>query len=585
MSRREALSFPPAAVAGQADEAVAGPYGASQLGASQAALIVVNPSGNRARVALHPLPFTIGRQGDCDLVLRDNRASRAHARISETEGVYFVEDLKSRHGVVVNGAVIRSPWKLCNGDVIEFGISDSYKVIFTVEEAEIHRLMDQLGATGTHAVGTTSLGKLRALVEVARTVQNALSTESVLGAVVDAALTVTGAQRGYLLLRDGEHLKVSVARDHKGKPLPLDSLQVPSEVLENALSERRDLLSMNFGEQTPHKPGLSTSQLPVRSMICVPLVKITAAPTGNAEETMMLRQTANTVGILYMESRVGTAELTSGDRELLQTLAVEASTIIENARLLEQERLRIKLDDELNIAREIQQSLMPRHLPSTGWFRAAAASIPSLQVGGDYYDLRQLGSDTWAFVVADVSGKGVSSAILASLLQGAFLAGGLAAMRLDHLMSHVNHFLTERTGGEKYATLFCGVMSIDGLLRWSNAGHCAPILLRRSGEMVRLEASSLPLGMLEEATYTIERTQLQPGDKVIVYTDGVSEAANAMGRFFDAKRIESVARNCAAGSCKEMIDNLFSAVDAFTEDTPQGDDVTAVVVEYSPPAS
>lgn len=548
----------------------------------QATLLVINPSGNRTRLTVSPVPFNIGRQADNHFVLRDNRASRNHARIGADNGEYFVEDLKSRHGVLVNGSRINGRQKLVSGDRIEFGVSDSYKLIFTVEEAEIQRLMDQLSSPATRPGGAPSnLSKLRALVEVARTVQSSLSTTTVLSAVVDAALTVTNAQRGFLILKKADGLEVAVARDQRGMNLPASELHIPMRIIEKALAQRRDLLSMNLDlrEQIRNDPDVTTSQLPVTSMVCVPLVQIRAG--GNSEETLVMSAVQDTVGVLYLESQLGASDLSVGDRELLHTLATEASTILENARLLEQERLRQKLDEELKIAREIQQSLMPRKLPESGWFRAAAASIPSLQVGGDYCDVRLVGPDQWAFVVADVSGKGVSSALLASLLQGAFLAGGHVNMRMDDLMSQVNHFLVERTEGEKYATVFCGVVGKDGDLRWSNAGHCPPLVLRRSGEILKLDATSLPLGMLEEATFEVEHTQLEPGDKIIVYTDGVSEAQNRQGHFFETKRLELLLRASAGKSCDALIQSVINAVETFTEGEPQSDDITAVVMEYA----
>jgi len=548
---------------------------------NHATLMVMNPSGNRSRVAISRLPFEIGRQAGNDLVLRDNRASRQHARIVESDGEFLVEDLQSRHGVFVNGHRIDTRQCLSNGDVIEFGVQDSYKLIFTVEEAEIQKLMDQMSTTSARAGGAPSnLSKLRALVEVARTVQNSLSTETVLSAVVDAALTVTGSQRGFLFLLNGDDLEVSVARDDRGMAVPLSALHVPTRLILRALRDRRDPLSMRLDSLTPaDDPDVSTAQLALNSAVCVPLVRVR---TGSSEETLVMSAKADTLGVIFLESRLGKTDLTVGDRELLQTLAIEASTILENARLLEQERLRQKMDEELKIAREIQQNLMPRKLPNSGWFRAAASSIPSHQVGGDYCDVSELEPDVWGFVVADVSGKGVSSALLASLLQGAFLAGGYADMRIDQLMAHVNQFLTERTEGEKYATLFCGVLRKNGLLRWSNAGHCPPMLIRTSGAILKLEATGMPIGMLPGVTFGVEHTQLEPGDKLLVYTDGVSEAQNRAGQFFETHRMEILLRENAPQSCEQLIQTLIRAVETFTEDVPQGDDITAVLMEYRP---
>jgi sigma-B regulation protein RsbU (phosphoserine phosphatase) len=188
------------------------------------ALAVVTPSGNRRRVQIEPLPFLIGRQGDNHLVLRDNRASRTHARIVSENGEYFIEDLNSRHGLYVNGE--RITWhKLCNSDRIDIGFQDSYRLIFTLEEDEIHRFLEQIGAPV--GAGANNLSKLRSLMEVARALQTSLSTGDVLAAVVDAALAVTGAERGFLLLRKDDDLDVRVARDRSGAPLAADDLGVP----------------------------------------------------------------------------------------------------------------------------------------------------------------------------------------------------------------------------------------------------------------------------------------------------------------------------------------------------------------------
>ncbi len=177
------------------------------------ALAIVTPSGNRSRVLIDPLPFLIGRQGDNHLILRDNRASRNHARIVVKNGEYFIEDLKSRHGVYVNGQRV-TEHKLSNSDRIDFGFQDSYRLIFTLEEDEIHRFLEQMGTPA--GSGASNLSKLRSLMEVARALQTSLSSGDVLAAVVDAALAVTGAERGFLLLRQDRGLEVRVARNRAG---------------------------------------------------------------------------------------------------------------------------------------------------------------------------------------------------------------------------------------------------------------------------------------------------------------------------------------------------------------------------------
>lgn len=207
-----------------------------------ALLIVVNPSGNRTRMPLDRFPFTIGRHTDNNLVLRDNRISRTHARIVRDGDDYVIEDLKSRHGTWVNGERVARR-SLRNSDRIEFGFQDSYKVTFSYEEHDLNRLLDQLQPAQR---APSNLGKLRALVEVARALQTSLSTDDVLTAVVDAALAVTGAERGFLMLRKDSDLDITVARDRRGSPLGRNDLKIPMSVINRALRSRRELLSMNF---------------------------------------------------------------------------------------------------------------------------------------------------------------------------------------------------------------------------------------------------------------------------------------------------------------------------------------------------
>ncbi len=544
--------------------------------ARQGALIVVNPSGNRSRVSIDPLPFLIGRQSDNHLVIRDNRISRNHCRISLDGQDHVIEDMDSTHGVFVNGQRV-GRHKLRNTDRIDFGVQDTYHLIFTIEEGDLGRLIEQFEVSGRPAAG--NLAKLRAVVEIARALQSSLSVDEVLAAVVNAALTITSTERGFLLMREKDDLRVRVARDKFGSPLPPDDLRVPTRLIHRALNQRRDLLSMNFDptvEEGLH-PDRSVANLELRSVICVPLVRVRAA-TG--EETATMSAGNETVGLLYMDSRAVMADMSAGNRELLQTLALEASTILENARLIEEERKKQRMEEELNIAREIQAGLLPRDLPQTGWFRAAARSIPSHQVGGDYLDVRRTSDTCWSAVVADVSGKGVSSALLASLLQGAFLLASEGSLPIEEVMRRVNRFLNERTQGEKYATLFYCTLERNGLLRWTNAGHCPPLLVRRTGQMESLDAGGLPVGLLDFATFTVEEARLSAGDKLVIFTDGVCEAENEGGDFFEVRRIRKLLREHSALGSGELMQELMKELQQFTRGTDQSDDVTCLILEY-----
>ena len=557
------------------------PAAAASPAAEPASLIVTDPGGHRTRVPIAPLPFLIGRQPQSNLILRDSRVSRTHARIVFEHGGYVLEDTGSRHGIFVNGQRIdRQP--LANSDRIDFGAQDSYQLLFMMDGAELRRLMEQVAAPeatpGAPGLGG-GLARLRAVLDLARTLQGSFSLEDVLVQVVDTALAVTGSERGFLLLKSDDGLETRVARHRRGHKLPLDELRVPRTVIHRALQHRRELLFMNFDASAAggHTAEHTVADLDLRSVVCVPLVRIRA---GQGDTTSLLTTGAETVGVLYLDSRLAAADMAGGNRELLQTLAMEASTVLENARLLEEERAKQRMEEELKVARDIQQSLLPRSLPSAGWLRAAGSSVASAQVGGDYYDVIAVNDRCWGAVVADVSGKGVSSALLAALLQGALIPAIDHADVLTRRMERLNTFLIDRTGGEKYATVFYCLLDQSGRLDYVNAAHCPPIVVRPSGETAELGATGVPVGLLEGSRYELAGRQLSPGEKVVIYTDGVTEAQDARGAFFGRKRLFDLVRANAGASSSELHDAIQGAVREFTEGAPQSDDITLVVLDY-----
>lgn len=532
-----------------------------------AALVVVNPSGNRTRVTLHRTPFIIGRQADCDLVLRDNRVSRNHARIVVENGVYYIEDMGSRHGICINGeTVVRQLLK--SSDRIDFGFDDSYKLVFLYDDDELSRLLQQIQTGQAQVNGGANLSKLRAVVEVARTLHNSLAIEEVLAAVVDAAITITNTERGFLFLRPrkDEPLEVKIARDNRG--MPLDKAVQPSVTaaqVEASVKTRREFLTVNL--------TLASGD----SAVAVPLVR---ARAENIEETQYLSRGEATAGVLVLEG--GSPDLSQGSGELLQTLALEASTILENARLLEEERHKQRLQEQLEIARHIQQDMLPQSFPQDGWFRAMGSSIPSHTVGGDYFDLHRSADDYWTLVVADASGKGVGPAILASILQGAFLAAPPDPERMPELIARVNRYVCERAEGERYATLFYGLLHESGVFSWVNAGHCTPVVVKPDGRSALIDANGLPVGMIDGAQYTVQSASLDPGDKIVVYSDGLTDAQNLEGQFFGSRRVRRLIQDNALLDCRQLHDTLIESARAYTEGTFANDDITILVVEYMP---
>ncbi len=542
--------------------------------ATNAALDVIHPSGERTRIPIDPVPFRIGRGPDNHLILRDNRASRAHAWILKNAAIFVIEDLESLHGTWVNGKRIEAATPLKSGDVVHFGFEESYRLVFSDSDGRIHQMLDRLSSTSDTSGAVGGFARLRALVEVARVLQTTLSGDEVLSAVVDVALGLTTAERGFLLLRSGEGLEMRVGRDVRGASLTSADLNIPSALIQQALQSRRDLLSMSFAPESFE--GLPGREAEFRNIICVPLVQFRSI---NAEETLSLSSQTNTIGLLYLDSRERQTALSELNRELLHTLALEASTVLENAKLLEEERQKRLLEQELGFARDIQQSLLPRKFPDSGWFRAAGSSLPSAEVAGDYFDVHPMGADRWAAIVADVSGKGISSALLASLLQGAFLLGAELALPLDSMMAKINGFLMDRAQGEKYATLFYATIHRSGALLWANAGHCEPFVVRAAGEILKLRTTGMPIGLRSDAEIEVESLQLLSGDKIVAYSDGLTEAENSNHETFEST-LKNFLTMSVELSTDELHRRLIEEVLQFHEGEPLRDDVTVLVLEY-----
>jgi len=398
--------------------------------------------------------------------------------------------------------------------------------------------------------------------------------------VVDTALTITGAERGFLMLRREQALETRVARHRRGHHLHESELRVPREVIQRALHHRRELLSMNFdptGADGTTRPQNSIADLELRSVICVPLVRIRA---GQGDATSLLSAGSETVGVLYMDSRIGAADLAGGNRELLQTLAIEASTVLENARLLEEERAKQQIEEELRIARTIQQSLLPAQFPAEGWLRASGSSVASRAVGGDYFDVVAVNPNCWSAVVADVSGKGVGSALLASLLQGALAAATDRPELMGQRIERLNRFLLDRTAGEKYATLFNCLLDPAGRLSYVNAAHCPPLVVSQNGQVQELEATGMPVGLIPNAEFAVSERCLCGGDKVLIYSDGVTEAQDTTGKFFGKRRLLEVVRAHVHDPCAALHDAVQESVAQFTEGAAQSDDITVLVLEF-----
>jgi len=542
-------------------------------------LVVIEPNGVRREVPLSASPFRIGRQAGNELTLRDSRISRQQAQILAVNGAWVLEDLGSRHGTYVNGEkVLRH--ELQPKDKIDFGMADSYHLTYVGEGATLEELVERVEAPAPTEAGSRELYHLGVLLEVARTMGTGLSLEDVLTAVLDAAIQVTRTERGMLLLANppSTELQMTVARDAQRGTLRPDQLQVSQSVVKRVVTSRRELIVSDTEDATAGMTtGESVARLELHTVVAIPIDKLPVIETLDA--TISTRQ-GELLGVLYMDSHVPSSAFTELDRQVLRTLAREAATVIENARLFAAARAKARLDHEIEIASGIQRTLLPKSLPNLPDVAVAGSTLSCHSVGGDCFDVIELSGGRHGIFVGDVSGKGISAALLATLLQGVFYTTAAMDISLPGVFSRVNQYLCERSGEDRYATVFYGILDKMGRFEYVNAGHVPPLVKRRSGGLEGLGSANFPVGMFVEAEYQSARVALEPGEFLVIYTDGVSEAANPRNDLFEEARLRRIIEDFKGKTVEELGDAIREGLRGFTEGAAQSDDITILVVQY-----
>jgi sigma-B regulation protein RsbU (phosphoserine phosphatase) len=317
----------------------------------------------------------------------------------------------------------------------------------------------------------------------------------------------------------------------------------------------------------------------LRSIIAIPLY---ATARANSAESAVL-QRGQLLGILYLDSRRSSA-FSDLDRQILDALGVQSASILDNARLVERERERQRLEQELSIARTIQQALLPQGLHDFPYLAITGMHYPCHEVGGDYFDAFPAGEERTAFLIADVSGKGLGAALLTMMLQGVLSAMALGTEPV-RLFNHINKFLCEHGEVRRYATMFFALLDRDGRLEYIKAGHPSPLLLRRGQVSELYSEGSFPVGLLEAAEFTAASLQLEPDDTLVLFSDGISEAENPDEELYGVSRL----RDALAGQQNTPLDSLkqivLDSVEAFSRGASQSDDMTLLFARYRAPAT
>ena len=540
-------------------------------------LLLKSAEGER-RIKVERERTVLGRSRDADIFIPDQWLSRMHAEILMDRGGLVIKDLGSKNGTLVNGMRIQGPTPLRKGDQLKLG-DHTITVQWSVADEDTE---DDIQAIGTKvfSVKTLQEGVLKApssaedlvrknrVLTVLSGAAAALLAHRPLSETFDKILDIlfgaVAAERGAIALFEGplgaEVPEVKASKTRRGEPI----LRVSRTISRRVLKEKVSILLPNVLEDAMLKSEASIVTTGIRSAMCAPLWH-----SDDGKDSV--------IGVVYLDSRERTHTFSEEDLELVTALASVAAAKIENARLLEESLEKRRLEEDMRVAAEIQRSMLPKASPTIDGYDIAAGTQPCRAVGGDYFDFH-VTKDRLTFALGDVSGKGTGAALIMTILRAAvrdhWLGDDLVAS-----VSDMNNIVTENVPANKYVTFFIGRLDLaTGKLEYINAGHNPPILSRGAGPVDRLGTGGMVLGLFEDVAYERGSAQLDPQDRLVVFTDGFSETWNSKGDELGEEGLVRFALDVKGTSATAMKDHLLRKADEFAEGLKATDDRTIIVV-------
>ncbi len=416
------------------------------------------------------------------------------------------------------------------------------------ENARLQRAVEELGT----------------LNEIATAINSAMALDKILDLITQRCVHHLGAEQGAVLLlkefkpeKPFQTLCRAGDTSHQRLPFRLDD-----QLAGWMLKYRSPLLINDMGSDRRFATG-GSDLFSVRSLLCAPMVC-----------------KGRMTGLLVVFNKKTATGFSADDQRLLAIIASESAQVIENARLAEKEKTLLHMQEELRLAYEIQYNLLPGEPPRLAGYDIAGKSIPAKEVGGDYFDFLTVGENNLAFCLGDVSGKGLPAALLMANLQAAVRSQAMAGTSLTSCLERANALLFRNTSPEKFATLFFGSLDTAGhVLHYCNAGHNHPFLIGKETEPLRLSAGGLALGCFDSFPFEESQVPMNPGNWLVVFSDGISEAVNETGEEFGEARLGELATANRDGSAAELIEKILQSVGAHAGDRPQMDDMTLVVLK------
>jgi sigma-B regulation protein RsbU (phosphoserine phosphatase) len=534
---------------------------------------------------------TVGRHQDSGIVLSSAAVSGRHAKITGQGSAWFIEDVGSRNGTFVNGQKVQQPVQLHHNDRIVMG----NLVLAFVDSAQAAAALPVTRKPSSHAppvgkiTGTVDFAepdvdesmilgalkpagrfglldaqpeaKLKAVLEISTALAGTLDLRSLLPKILDTLLSVfPRADRGCILLKD-EATGRMVPRAFKHRRGDEDaSVRLSRTIINKVLTEKTGILSADASRDMRLAASQSIADLRIRSMMCVPMIGLDGNPAG----------------IISLDSQNPLGQFQQEDLDLLMAVAGQAALSYESARLLASFMVKQKQDNEMQIARDVQLALLPSTLPRADGYEFFASYDSAQAVGGDYYDCFQLEGGKICLAFGDVAGKGVPGALIMSRISSAVQSTVQFQSDVAEAAVAINNHMSHHAVAGRFVTFV--LVMLDPRtheMKFVNAGHMSPLLRKADGQVIEFdeENSGPPIGVVDDYPYEAETYSLQPGDTIVIITDGVDEAMNPAGELYTKERVVEFVKN-ASPKADELGKALLADVRRHANGRPQNDDIT-----------
>ncbi len=566
-------------------------------------LKVIKGSSAGQVLALSGGKVVLGRHPSCQIVLDNASVSRQHAQILEEQGLFLVEDLRSRNGTQVNRQSIRGRTELRDGD--ELKVCD-YAFLFMLKatgpsievtaessviaggiardtgtpppanidaesEEDLPAIPDSSQSSSvitSMSVGSSETGlrlnvrpeaKLRAILEISMSLSKVVKLADMLPVILKSLFKIfPQVDSGFVLLKDNHSETLRVRAAHSRRPDD-DDVHVSMTVVRQAMESGQAILSADVFGDRRFQNSESIADMQLRSLMCTPLLDT----SGNA------------LGVLQLSTLDVSQPFNSDDLDLLISVGAQAGLAVENGAMHESLMKQVELQRDMEIAAQVQLSFLPNSPPVIAGYEFADYYEAAQSIGGDYFDYVRIPDGRIALVIGDVAGKGIPAALLMARLHASCRYHLFSASCAESALNSLNFEMADSGLGYRFITLSIAVLDpVRHEIQLASAGHLPP-LVRRSGkgtEFIGVRESGMPLGVSSEQKYRSLLIPLEPNDSVVFYTDGITEAMNPSSQLFAKDRVRSVIANGPEGVA-DLIPALVDAVEEFCEGRPQRDDI------------